>query len=200
MTNTELVFWICRFQVLQAGTNYGNSYTGQLSCLSLLLTWAGSLGVTFISLQVSSEESHSNTAAQMHILHLLLLLLLTVSASNVVYRKQEALLWLSHTHCQPVSAVSSWPRSSGTRAALPLKRRANRREGQRQINIHSHFIFKHIPKKCFVNLCLMQLWNKSLHAIFYCKTSCAVHLCKRELIWLRLLAFRFKFCSYWWVN
>ncbi|XP_026225723.1 mannose-P-dolichol utilization defect 1 protein-like [Anabas testudineus] len=38
-------------KALQAGTNYCNGHTGQLSTLSLLLTWAGSLGVCFTSLQ-----------------------------------------------------------------------------------------------------------------------------------------------------
>ncbi|XP_034746626.1 mannose-P-dolichol utilization defect 1 protein-like [Etheostoma cragini] len=38
-------------KVLQAGTNYCNGHTGQLSTLSVLLTWAASLGVIFVSLQ-----------------------------------------------------------------------------------------------------------------------------------------------------
>ncbi|XP_053296751.1 mannose-P-dolichol utilization defect 1 protein [Pleuronectes platessa] len=40
-------------KVLQAGTNYYNGHTGQLSTLSLFLTWAGSLSVFFLSLQES---------------------------------------------------------------------------------------------------------------------------------------------------
>lgn len=40
------------FQGFQAGTNYRNGHTGQLSTLSVLLSWAGGLGVTFVSLQV----------------------------------------------------------------------------------------------------------------------------------------------------
>nr|XP_019940940.1 PREDICTED: mannose-P-dolichol utilization defect 1 protein-like [Paralichthys olivaceus] len=38
-------------KVLQAGTNYCNGHTGQLSTLSVLMTWAGSLCVFFFSLQ-----------------------------------------------------------------------------------------------------------------------------------------------------
>ncbi|XP_032389910.1 mannose-P-dolichol utilization defect 1 protein isoform X2 [Etheostoma spectabile] len=38
-------------KVLQAGTNYRNGHTGQLSTLSVLLSWAASLGVIFVSLQ-----------------------------------------------------------------------------------------------------------------------------------------------------
>uniref|UniRef100_A0A3Q3WTN4 Uncharacterized protein n=1 Tax=Mola mola TaxID=94237 RepID=A0A3Q3WTN4_MOLML len=36
----------------QARTNYCNGHTGQLSTLTVLLSWAGSLGVAFTSLQV----------------------------------------------------------------------------------------------------------------------------------------------------
>ncbi|XP_063752310.1 mannose-P-dolichol utilization defect 1 protein-like isoform X2 [Eleginops maclovinus] len=38
-------------KVFQAGTNYSNGSTGQLSTLSVLLSWAGSLGFIFVSLQ-----------------------------------------------------------------------------------------------------------------------------------------------------
>ncbi|XP_040907666.1 mannose-P-dolichol utilization defect 1 protein-like [Toxotes jaculatrix] len=38
-------------KVLQAGANYCNGHTGQLSTLSVFLTWAGSLGVVYVSLQ-----------------------------------------------------------------------------------------------------------------------------------------------------
>ncbi|KAL6098896.1 uncharacterized protein ACO6RY_17934 [Pungitius sinensis] len=38
-------------KVLQAGTNHRHGHTGQLSSLSVLLSWAGSLGVLFVSLQ-----------------------------------------------------------------------------------------------------------------------------------------------------
>ncbi|XP_054482223.1 mannose-P-dolichol utilization defect 1 protein-like [Anoplopoma fimbria] len=38
-------------KVLQARTNHCNGHTGQLSTLSVLLSWAGSLGVIFVSLQ-----------------------------------------------------------------------------------------------------------------------------------------------------
>uniref|UniRef100_A0A665UDX4 Uncharacterized protein n=1 Tax=Echeneis naucrates TaxID=173247 RepID=A0A665UDX4_ECHNA len=51
--------WIS-FQVLQAGTNYFNGHTGQLSTLSVLLTWAGSYGFVWISLQVCFQESHQH--------------------------------------------------------------------------------------------------------------------------------------------
>lgn len=44
--------YIFCFQGFQAGTNYRNGHTGQLSTLSVLLSWAGGLGVTFVSLQV----------------------------------------------------------------------------------------------------------------------------------------------------
>ncbi|CAG02892.1 unnamed protein product [Tetraodon nigroviridis] len=36
----------------QARTNHVNGHTGQLSSVSVLLSWAGSLGLTFIALQV----------------------------------------------------------------------------------------------------------------------------------------------------
>nr|XP_046266117.1 mannose-P-dolichol utilization defect 1 protein-like isoform X2 [Scatophagus argus] len=36
---------------LQAGTNYRNGSTGQLSTLSVLLSWAGTLGAVYVSLQ-----------------------------------------------------------------------------------------------------------------------------------------------------
>lgn len=52
--------WICFFQVLQAGTNYYNGHTGQLSTLSVFLSCAGSLGVVFVSLQVCSKDIHTN--------------------------------------------------------------------------------------------------------------------------------------------
>ncbi|XP_022618307.1 mannose-P-dolichol utilization defect 1 protein-like [Seriola dumerili] len=51
-------------KVLQAGTNYRNGHTGQLSTLSVLLTWAGSLGVVFVSLQ----ETGSSLSTLSHIL------------------------------------------------------------------------------------------------------------------------------------
>lgn len=43
------------------------------------------------------------------------------------YRKLETLLWVCHTYCQPVSAVSSWLRSSATRPALSAPQRRQRR-------------------------------------------------------------------------
>ncbi|XP_045894973.1 mannose-P-dolichol utilization defect 1 protein-like [Micropterus dolomieu] len=49
---------------LQAGTNYCNGCTGQLSTLSVLLSWIGSLGVWFVSLQ----ETGCSFAALSHIL------------------------------------------------------------------------------------------------------------------------------------
>ncbi|KAM8899755.1 mannose-P-dolichol utilization defect 1 protein-like isoform 2-T2 [Spinachia spinachia] len=45
------IFHICCFQVLQARTNQCHGHTGQLSSLSVLLSWAGSLGVLLVSLQ-----------------------------------------------------------------------------------------------------------------------------------------------------
>ncbi|XP_034463456.1 mannose-P-dolichol utilization defect 1 protein-like [Hippoglossus hippoglossus] len=50
MQSSSLISLIAS-KVLQAGTNYYNGHTGQLSTLSVLLTWAGSLGVFFFSLQ-----------------------------------------------------------------------------------------------------------------------------------------------------
>ncbi|XP_029304816.1 mannose-P-dolichol utilization defect 1 protein-like isoform X3 [Cottoperca gobio] len=38
-------------KIFQAGTNYCNGHTGQLSTLTVLISWAGSLGVIFVSLQ-----------------------------------------------------------------------------------------------------------------------------------------------------
>lgn len=135
--------WVCCFQVLQAGTNYRNGHTGQLSTLSVLLTWAGSLGVGFVTLQVCSQELHTtiNTAAQLHIPHysnLLLFLLLTEIVSNIVCRRQGARWPLCHTYSRHLSAVSSWPRSSATRAAPPLKRRVSR--GGRWGQLNSYII------------------------------------------------------------
>ncbi|XP_071316559.1 mannose-P-dolichol utilization defect 1 protein-like [Trachinotus anak] len=48
-------------KVLQARTNYCNGHTGQLSTLSVLLTWAGSLSVVFV-------EEGSSLATLSHIL------------------------------------------------------------------------------------------------------------------------------------
>ncbi|XP_029375090.1 mannose-P-dolichol utilization defect 1 protein-like [Echeneis naucrates] len=50
-------------KVLQAGTNYFNGHTGQLSTLSVLLTWAGSYGFVWISLQ----ETGTSLATLSHI-------------------------------------------------------------------------------------------------------------------------------------
>ncbi|XP_029029129.2 mannose-P-dolichol utilization defect 1 protein-like [Betta splendens] len=55
-------------KALQAGTNYCNGHTGQLSSLSVFLTWAGSLGATFTSVQVSASRI-THTAALMYSLH-----------------------------------------------------------------------------------------------------------------------------------
>ncbi|XP_070774185.1 mannose-P-dolichol utilization defect 1 protein-like [Enoplosus armatus] len=49
---------------LQAGTNYCNGHTGQLSTVSVVLSWAGSLGVIFVSLQ----ETGSSFATLSHTL------------------------------------------------------------------------------------------------------------------------------------
>ncbi|XP_006802261.1 mannose-P-dolichol utilization defect 1 protein-like [Neolamprologus brichardi] len=51
-------------KVLQAITNYHNSHTGQLSTLSVLLSFAGSLGVAFVSLQ----ENGNSPVSLSHIL------------------------------------------------------------------------------------------------------------------------------------
>ncbi|XP_070700241.1 mannose-P-dolichol utilization defect 1 protein-like [Pempheris klunzingeri] len=48
----------------QAGRNYCNGHTGQLSTLSVLLSWGGSLGVIFVSLQ----ETGSSVATLSHML------------------------------------------------------------------------------------------------------------------------------------
>lgn len=45
----------CVFQGFQARTNHVNSHTGQLSSVSVLLAWAGSLGLTFVTLQVRTR-------------------------------------------------------------------------------------------------------------------------------------------------
>uniref|UniRef100_A0A8D3AV04 Mannose-P-dolichol utilization defect 1a n=1 Tax=Scophthalmus maximus TaxID=52904 RepID=A0A8D3AV04_SCOMX len=50
--------------VLQARSNYCNGHTGQLSTLSVLLTWAGSLGVVFVALQ----ETDGALATLSHVL------------------------------------------------------------------------------------------------------------------------------------
>ncbi|AWP00187.1 putative mannose-P-dolichol utilization defect 1 protein-like [Scophthalmus maximus] len=51
-------------KVLQARSNYCNGHTGQLSTLSVLLTWAGSLGVVFVALQ----ETDGALATLSHVL------------------------------------------------------------------------------------------------------------------------------------
>uniref|UniRef100_A0A3Q0QTX7 Uncharacterized protein n=1 Tax=Amphilophus citrinellus TaxID=61819 RepID=A0A3Q0QTX7_AMPCI len=48
----ELIWWVYYLQALQLATNYRNGHTGQLSILSVLLSFAGSLAVAFVSLQV----------------------------------------------------------------------------------------------------------------------------------------------------
>ncbi|XP_068457454.1 mannose-P-dolichol utilization defect 1 protein-like [Clinocottus analis] len=44
-------------KVLQATANHCNGHTGQLSTVSVLLSWAGSLGVVFVSLQETGSLS-----------------------------------------------------------------------------------------------------------------------------------------------
>ncbi|XP_067347515.1 rhodopsin kinase GRK1b isoform X2 [Channa argus] len=51
-------------KILQARTNYYNGHTGQLSTLSVLLAWAGSLAVSFVSVQ----ETGSSFATLSHTL------------------------------------------------------------------------------------------------------------------------------------
>ncbi|XP_008300819.1 mannose-P-dolichol utilization defect 1 protein-like [Stegastes partitus] len=51
-------------KVFQTTTNHQNGHTGQLSTLSVLLSWAGSLGVVWISLQ----ETGGSLATLSHIL------------------------------------------------------------------------------------------------------------------------------------
>ncbi|XP_039888775.1 mannose-P-dolichol utilization defect 1 protein-like [Simochromis diagramma] len=51
-------------KVLQATTNYHNGHTGQLSTLSVLLSFAGCLGVAFVSLQ----ENGNSPVSLSHIL------------------------------------------------------------------------------------------------------------------------------------
>ncbi|KAG7223235.1 hypothetical protein INR49_015591 [Caranx melampygus] len=51
-------------KVFQAAANYSNGHTGQLSTLSVLLAWAGSLSVVFVSL----SDTGSSLAALLHIL------------------------------------------------------------------------------------------------------------------------------------
>lgn len=50
------------FQGFQARKNHINGHTGQLSSASVLLSWAGSLGLTFVTLQVVDTvfAHHSN--------------------------------------------------------------------------------------------------------------------------------------------
>ncbi|KAI3373130.1 hypothetical protein L3Q82_006455 [Scortum barcoo] len=52
---------------LQARTNHCNGHTGQLSTLSVVLSWAGSLGVVFVSLQETGRSfatlSHTLSAS-----------------------------------------------------------------------------------------------------------------------------------------
>ncbi|XP_035521906.1 mannose-P-dolichol utilization defect 1 protein-like [Morone saxatilis] len=69
---------------LQAGTNYCNGHTGQLSTLSVLLSWGGSLGVLFVSLQ----ETGSSFATLSHILSACLSCVLLVQV--LCYRSSTA--------------------------------------------------------------------------------------------------------------
>lgn len=69
---------------LQAGTNYCNGHTGQLSTLSVLLSWAGSLGVAFASLQ----ETGSSFTALSHIISVCLSCVLL--AQVLCYRSSTA--------------------------------------------------------------------------------------------------------------
>ncbi|KAK2828516.1 hypothetical protein Q5P01_019550 [Channa striata] len=69
-------------KVLQARTNYSNGHTGQLSTLSVLLTWAGSLGADFISVQ----ETGSSFATFSHTLSACLSCVLL--AQVICYRRR----------------------------------------------------------------------------------------------------------------
>lgn len=53
----------------------------------------------------------------------IVVVILTGTTWNFFYRKMETLLWVCHTYCQPVSAVSFWLRSSATRLALSALQR-----------------------------------------------------------------------------
>lgn len=75
-------FLFC-FQGLQAGTNYCNGHTGQLSTLSVLLSWAGSLGVTSVSLQVLHTNINKAVQLVLHHSNLSLLSSLNEIAPNL---------------------------------------------------------------------------------------------------------------------
>lgn len=77
-------------KVLQAGTNYSNGHTGQMSTLSVLLTWAGSLGLIVVSLQ----ETGSSLATLSHTLSaclscILLVQVLCCRSSTTTNKKNE---------------------------------------------------------------------------------------------------------------
>ncbi|KAM4620589.1 mannose-P-dolichol utilization defect 1 protein-like isoform 2-T2 [Polymixia lowei] len=71
-------------KVIQAGTNYSNGHTGQLSSISVLLVWAGSLALIFASL-LETGKSLSTLA---HVLSACLSCILL--AQVLCYRKSSA--------------------------------------------------------------------------------------------------------------
>ncbi|KAM8899757.1 mannose-P-dolichol utilization defect 1 protein-like isoform 4-T4 [Spinachia spinachia] len=86
-------------KVLQARTNQCHGHTGQLSSLSVLLSWAGSLGVLLVSLQVCKSGSTYRAA------YFPLLQSVPDAFTNwgcLSCRRQVACSPLCHRHCQPV--------------------------------------------------------------------------------------------------
>ncbi|XP_041863392.1 mannose-P-dolichol utilization defect 1 protein-like [Melanotaenia boesemani] len=77
-------------KAVQAATNYRNSHTGQLSTLSTLLTWTGSLGVAIVSVQ----ETGGSLTSVPHILSaclsfVLLVQVLSYTSSTAVAAKKQ---------------------------------------------------------------------------------------------------------------
>ncbi|XP_029925605.1 mannose-P-dolichol utilization defect 1 protein-like [Myripristis murdjan] len=56
MMQASSIVAVIASKLIQAGTNYCNSHTGQLSSLSVLLVWAGSLALIFVSLQETGNS------------------------------------------------------------------------------------------------------------------------------------------------
>lgn len=63
--------WLDGF-CFQARTNHVNGHTGQLSSVSVLLSWAGSLGLTFETLQVATTVSDLTPAVNLFLISIFL--------------------------------------------------------------------------------------------------------------------------------
>lgn len=119
----------------------------------------------------------------------IVVVILTGTTWNFFYRKMETLLWVCHTYCQPVSAVSFWLRSSATRPALSALQRRQCREqwwcclllycawgwpvkygAKVAVNVYRFFLFNMSKCHCHVfcvkyYVCFRLLWPKGIEKI-----------------------------------